>query len=74
MVYNLQHGVDAEYVTWLGLYPNPIDTLTLIPFLNNMTRITGGNQVHILDGTILPGEKWKVTVTLELLPSRSVAV
>ena len=34
--YNLQHGVDAEYVTWLGIYPNPTDTLTLIPFLKDM--------------------------------------
>jgi len=34
--YNLQHGVDAEYVTWLDIYPNPTDTLTLIPFLKDM--------------------------------------
>ena len=34
--YNLQHGVDAEYVTCLGIYPNPTDTLTLIPFLKDM--------------------------------------
>ena len=34
--YNLQHGVDAEYVTWLGIYPNPTDTVTLIPFLKDM--------------------------------------
>ena len=34
--YNLQHGVDAEYVTWLGIYPNPTDTLTLILFLKDM--------------------------------------
>ena len=34
--YNLQHGVDSEYVTWLDVYPNPTDTLTLIPFLKDM--------------------------------------
>ncbi|MBQ6416843.1 MAG: IS1182 family transposase [Butyrivibrio sp.] len=34
--YNLQHGVDSEYVTWVGVYPNPTDTLTLIPFLKDM--------------------------------------
>ena len=34
--YNLQHGVDSEYVTWLGIFPNPTDTLTLIPFLKDM--------------------------------------
>ena len=36
--YNLQHGVDAEYVTWLDIYPNPTDTLTLIPFLKDMEK------------------------------------
>lgn len=34
--YNLQHGVDAEYVTWVDIYPNPTDTMTLIPFLKDM--------------------------------------
>lgn len=31
--YNLQHGVDAEYITWLTIGPQPTDTTTLIPFL-----------------------------------------
>ena len=34
--YNLQHGVDSEYVTWLDVFPNPTDTKTLIPFLKDM--------------------------------------
>lgn len=34
--YNLQHGVDSEYVVWLGIYQNPTDTLTLIPFLKDL--------------------------------------
>ena len=34
--YNLQHGVDSEYITWLDIFPNPTDTLTLIPFLSDM--------------------------------------
>ena len=33
--YNLQHGVDAEYVTWLTIGPQPTDTTTLIPFLKD---------------------------------------
>ena len=36
--YNLQHGVDSEYVIWLDIYPNPTDTLTLIPFLKDMEK------------------------------------
>ncbi len=33
--YNLQHGVDAEYITWLTIGPQPTDTTTLIPFLKD---------------------------------------
>lgn len=36
--YNLQHGVDSEYVTWLDISPRPTDTRTLIPFLKDMER------------------------------------
>ena len=34
--YNLQHGVDSEYITWLTVGPQPTDTTTLIPFLKEM--------------------------------------
>lgn len=34
--YNLQHGVDSEYITWLSIGPQPTDTTTLIPFLKDM--------------------------------------
>ena len=34
--YNLQHGVDSEYITWLDVFSNPTDTNTLIPFLKDM--------------------------------------
>jgi len=36
--YNMQIGVDGEYVTGLGLFPNPTDTTTLIPFLERMKK------------------------------------
>ncbi len=36
--YNLQHGVDSEYVTWVDVFHNPTDTKTLIPFLKDMNR------------------------------------
>lgn len=36
--YNLQHGVDSEYVTWLDISPRPTDTRTLIPFLKDMEQ------------------------------------
>lgn len=34
--YNLQHGVDSEYITWLTVGPQPTDTITLIPFIKSM--------------------------------------
>lgn len=34
--YNLQHGVDAQYITWLTIGPQPTDTTILIPFLKDM--------------------------------------
>lgn len=34
--YNVQHGVDSEYIVWLTVGPEPSDTTTLIPFLRSM--------------------------------------
>lgn len=34
--YNVQHGVDSEYIVWLTVGPQPTDTTTLIPFLRSM--------------------------------------
>ena len=36
--YNLQHGIDSEYVIWLTIGPRPTDTTTLIPFLKDMEK------------------------------------
>ena len=33
--YNLQYGVEASFIVWAGIYPNPTDTRTLIPFLED---------------------------------------
>ena len=33
--YNVQHGVDSEYIVWLTVGPQPTDTTTLIPFLRD---------------------------------------
>lgn len=39
--FNLQHGVDAEYITWLSIGPQPTDTTTLIPFLKETEEYLG---------------------------------
>ena len=39
--YNLQHAVDAQYVTWLDISPRPNDVTTLVPFLKDM-------ELHLL--------------------------
>ena len=46
--YNLQHGVDSEYITWLTVNPNPTDTKTLIPFLKDMERNLGFKYTDIV--------------------------
>gem|GEM_PF-2717179 len=37
--YNVQHGVDSEYVAWLTVGPQPTDTTTLIPFIKSMENL-----------------------------------
>ena len=39
--YNIQFGVDAEYIVWVTAGPQPTDTPTLIPFLQDFE-----NHVH----------------------------
>ena len=34
--YNIQFGVDAEYIVWISAGPQPTDTTTLIPFLDSI--------------------------------------
>lgn len=46
--YNLQHGVDSEYITWLTINPNPTDTKTLIPFLKDMEQNLGFKYTEIV--------------------------
>jgi hypothetical protein len=33
--YNIQYGIDAEYVVWVTVGPQPTDTTTLLPFLQD---------------------------------------
>lgn len=46
--YNLQHGVDSEYITWLAVGPQPTDTAALIPFLKEMQLYLGFNYKNIV--------------------------
>jgi len=45
--YNLQHGVDSEYITWLTIGPQPTDTTTLIPFLKGMEEYLSFKYLNI---------------------------
>lgn len=45
--YNLQHGVDSEYITWLTIGPQPTDTTMLIPFLKEMEEYLGFKYQNI---------------------------
>ena len=46
--YNVQHGVDAEYITWLSVGPQPTDTTTLIPFLKSMEENLNFKYIKIV--------------------------
>lgn len=39
--YNVQFGVDSEYIVWIGIGPQPTDTTTLIPFLTDAETYLG---------------------------------
>ena len=39
--YNIQFGVDSEYIAWVSVGPQPTDTTTLIPFLKSIEEHTG---------------------------------
>ena len=34
--YNVQIGVESEYIVGIGLFPKPTDVTTLIPFLERV--------------------------------------
>ena len=46
--YNIQHGVDSEYITWIDISPRPTDTRTLIPFLKDMESYLGFKYSEIV--------------------------
>ncbi len=46
--YNLQLAVQSEYIVGLGVFPNPTDTRTLIPFLTAMESRYGRLAEHIV--------------------------
>ena len=46
--YNVQIGVESEYIVGLGLFPNPTDTTTLIPFLERLAKDTGRKYENII--------------------------
>ena len=46
--YNIQHGVDSEYITWIDISLRPTDTCTLIPFLKDMESHLGFKYSEIV--------------------------
>ena len=46
--YNLQICVESEYIVGLGLFSNPNDTTTLIPFLERTAEGTGRRHGNIV--------------------------
>ena len=46
--YNIQFGVDSEYVVWITAGPQPTDTTTLIPFLESLKESIGHTYPNIV--------------------------
>ena len=46
--YNVQIGVESEYIVGIGLYSNPTDTTTLIPFLERLRKNIGRKYTNII--------------------------
>ena len=46
--YNVQIGVESEYIVGIGLYSNPTDTTTLIPFLERLRKNIGRKYRNII--------------------------
>lgn len=46
--YNVQIGVESEYIVGIGLFPNPTDTTTLIPFLERVQSGCGHKYRNII--------------------------
>jgi transposase len=46
--YNIQFGVDSEYVVWITAGPQPTDTTTLIPFLESLKQTAGHTYSNVV--------------------------
>ena len=46
--YNMQHGVDSQYITWVDISASPTDTPTLIPLLKDMEEHLGFKYAEIV--------------------------
>ena len=46
--YNIQYGTDSEFVTWATVGPQPTDTTTLIPFLQELERYTNKRYRNVV--------------------------
>ena len=46
--YNLQHGVDSEYIVWLTISQKTTDTNTLVPFIKSMEGHLGFKYTNIV--------------------------
>lgn len=55
--YNVQIGVESEYIVGLGLFSNPTDTTTLIPFLERIRKNTGRKYRNIIADAGYASEK-----------------
>ena len=59
--YNVQHGVDAEYIVWVDVNQRPTDARTLIPFLKVQKNTCPSNTKRSLQ---MPGMRAKKIIVI----------
>ena len=59
--YNVQHGVDAEYIVWVDVNQRPTDARTLIPFLESVEKHLPSNTKRSLQ---MPGMRVKKIIVI----------
>ena len=55
--YNVQIGVESEYIVGVGLFSNPTDTTTLIPFLERLRKNIGRKYKNVIADAGYAGEE-----------------
>lgn len=55
--YNIQIGLDSEYIVNVGSFPDSNDTNTFIPFLTELNKATGKKYANVIADAVYESEE-----------------